>query len=242
VEKIVRDARRRARNPDRELTLDDLFAVIGRDLSDLDPHYVKLIAIHEAGHAVAAVVLEVSRNVGISLFQRGGSSAATFFEPQVEAVTRKVVERRIAVALAGRAAEQVILGDVTAGAGGSDTSDLALANALAFSAVARWGLSDVDELIWVAGSAEQLTTTHPRLAEAAEAMRRSANECALELIRQHASQVRAVADALVQRRALAHEDILVLMGLRSRGRKGGAKSPRGKRPTSGRDADKPLTP
>ena len=107
----------------------------------MDPHYVKRIAIHEAGHAVAAVVLDVSRNVGISLFQRGGSNAATFFEPQVEAVTRKVVERRIAVALAGRAAEQVILGDVTAGAGGSDTSDLAMANALAFSAVARWGLS-----------------------------------------------------------------------------------------------------
>ena len=64
--------------------------------------------------------------------------APDLLEMKRQLETRKVVERRIAVALAGRAAEQVILGDVTAGAGGSDTSDLAMANALAFSAVARW--------------------------------------------------------------------------------------------------------
>ncbi len=50
----------------------------------------------------------------------------TFFDPQIEALTRKAVERRIAVALAGRAAEEVMLGDVTAGAGGSGAPTSAL--------------------------------------------------------------------------------------------------------------------
>ena len=80
VEKLVRDARRRARQPVRPLLLEDLFAALGGGLADLEPAYLERIAIHEAGHAVAAVVLEVSRNVSISLYQRGESSAATFFE------------------------------------------------------------------------------------------------------------------------------------------------------------------
>ena len=147
----------------RELLLDDCFAALGEKLAGLPREYLERIAIHEAGHAAAAVVLKVSRNVSVSLFHLGEGSAATYFDPQIEAVTRKVVERRIAVALAGRAAEQVLLGDVTAGAGGSDTSDLAMANTLAFWTVARWGLGEVDQLKWLAGGPEQIVSTHPEL-------------------------------------------------------------------------------
>ena len=242
VEKIVRDARQKARQLDRKLLLDDLFAMTGKDITKIDPAYLRVIAIHEAGHAVAAVVLEVSRNIGISLFQRGESSATTFLEPKAEAVTRKVVERRIAVALAGRAAERVILGVVTAGGGGSDTSDLAMANALAFSAVARWGLSDVDELRWVAGGPDELMSKYPGLDAEAGRMRDAANACAHDLIRQHATEVQAVADALLQRRALGHADILALMGRRPRRKKGGAKGSPGRRPLDGHGVDEPLAP
>jgi ATP-dependent Zn protease len=42
--------------------------------------------------------------------------------------TRKAIEGMISVALAGRAAEEVIFGNVSASAGGSEDSDLARAN------------------------------------------------------------------------------------------------------------------
>ena len=211
VERIVRVARRRARKLGRELLLDDLFAALGEKLDDLPREYLERIAIHEAGHAAAAIVLKVSRNVSVSLFHLGEGSAATYFDPQVEAVTRKVVERRIAVALAGRAAEQVLLGDVTAGAGGSDTSDLAMANTLAFWTVARWGLGEVDQLKWLAGGPEQIVSTHPELAAEAYKMLDVANKRALALIRRRMTEVRAIAGALMKRRALAHEDIAALL-------------------------------
>jgi hypothetical protein len=108
VERIVRVARRRARKLGRELLLDDLFAALGEKLEDLPREYLERIAIHEAGHAAAAIVLKVSRNVSVSLFHLGEGSAATYFDPQIEAVARKVVERRIAVA--GRGAAN-LLGD-----------------------------------------------------------------------------------------------------------------------------------
>src|SRR5256885_12349794 len=123
-----------------------LFAALGEKLEDLPREYLERIAIHEAGHAAAAIVLKASRNVSVSLFHLGGGSAATFFDPQIEAVTRKLVERRIAVALAGRAAEQVLLGDVTAGAGGFGTSDLALAHTPAVLPGARRGLRDAGQV------------------------------------------------------------------------------------------------
>ena len=240
VERIVRIARRRARKLERELLLEDLFAALGEKLADLPREYLERIAIHEAGHAVAAVVLKVSRNVSVSLFHLGEGSAATYFDPQIEAVTRKVVERRIAVALAGRAAEQVLLGDVTAGAGGSDTSDLAMANTLAFSAVARWGLGDVDQLKWLAGGPEQIVSTHPELAAEAYTMLDVANKRALALIRRRMTEVRAIAGALMKRRALAHEDILALL-TRRRTREA-RRQPRGARIAGAPDAARQPVP
>ena len=230
VERIVRLARRRARKLGRELLLADLFAALGEKLADLPRAYLERIAIHEAGHAVVAIALKVSCNVSISLFHMAEGSAATFFDPQIEAVTRKVVERRIAVALAGRAAEQVILGDVTAGAGGADTSDLAMANALAFSAVARWGLAHADQLKWLAGGPEQIVSTHPELADEAYKMLDAAHVHALALIRRRQGQVQAVASALLKRRALAHDDIVALMMRQARGKRQAAQRPRGRRP------------
>jgi cell division protease FtsH len=233
VERIVRIAQRRARVFPRPLLLEDLFAVLGEKLESLPQTYLERIAIHEAGHAAAAIVLKVSRNVSVSLFHRGEGGAATFFDPQIEAVTRKVVERRITVALAGRAAEQVLLGDVTAGAGGAggaDTSDLAVANSLAFCTIARWGLGDVDQLKWLAGGPEQIISTHPELAAAAYKMLDVANRRALALIKRRMTEVRAIAGALMKRRALAHADIVALLARpKSRGETPAAQRPQRRR-------------
>ncbi|WP_162801441.1 hypothetical protein [Azospirillum brasilense] len=51
--------------------------------------------------------------------------------------------------LAGRAAEEAVLGDVSTGAGGDDRSDLARATALAAAALQAYGLGDgADGLLW----------------------------------------------------------------------------------------------
>ncbi len=211
VEKLVRIARRRARKLDRALRLEDLSSVLGEKLHDLPRQYLECIAVHEAGHAVAAIVLKVSRNVSVSLYHLGKGGAATFFDPQVEAVTRQVVERRIAVALAGRAAEEVVRGTVTAGAGGSDTSDLGVANALAFWAVTRWGLSERAQLKWLDCTPDEIVANHPKLGKEAYRMLDAAYSRALRLIRRRVPQVRAIAAALLKRRALAHADIAALL-------------------------------
>jgi ATP-dependent Zn protease len=213
IERMVRLARRRARSLKRPLSQADLFAVLGEKLDHLPLDFLRRVAIHEAGHAATAVVLKVSGNVNATLFHLGEEGAATFFDPKAEALTRKLVERRITVALAGRAAEEVILGDVTAGAGGHENSDLAVATRLAISAVAQWGLSSSKSLGWLRKCApEQVMASNRALAEEAQGMIDAAYVRARALITRRKRQVRAVADALVKRRALAHRDIIALLG------------------------------
>jgi ATP-dependent Zn protease len=223
VERMVRLARRRARDFKRRLRREDLFAVLGEGVNEMEPEYLRRIAIHEAGHATAAIVLRVSSNVNVTLFRLGQEGAATFFDPRAEALTRKVVERRISVALAGRAAEEVLLGCVTAGAGGQEESDLAVATRIGFSAVAQWGLSSSKSVGWLRKCApEQIMVSHPRLADEAQRMIDAAYVRARALIKRRRRQVEAIADALLKRRALAHADIVRLLGRGLRpGRKAG---------------------
>jgi ATP-dependent Zn protease len=123
-----------------------------------------------------------------------------------------VVERRITVALAGRAAEEVLMGDVTAGAGGQENSDLAVATRLGITAVAQWGLSSSTSVGWLRKCApEQIMASHPALAEEAQGLIDAAYVRARALITRRKRQVRAVADALIRRRALAHQDIVALL-------------------------------
>jgi cell division protease FtsH len=211
VEQIVRVGRRRARTFKRALLLEDLLAVLGEALKDMPGEYLERIAIHEAGHAIVAVLLGVSRNVNVSLVHPGSGRAATFLEPQLEAVTRKVVKRRMAVALAGRAAEKVLLGDVAAGSGGPEGCDLELATRMACAAVSQWGLSS-RYLGWIVScDPDQVMVSHPDLAEEVQIMIARAYARSRVLIREHQHQVRAVACALLKRRALAHDDIIAAM-------------------------------
>jgi ATP-dependent Zn protease len=201
IERVVRLARRRARKFDRAPLIEDLFAVLGEKIKELSNEYLDRIAVHEAGHAAAAILLGASPNVSISLFHPVQGNAATFFEPPVEAVTRKVVEHRIAVALAGRAAERVLLGEVSAGA----DSDICLARSLAITAVTEWGLSSSSRITSVG------KRSHPPHRREADQMLDAANALGLDLIREHKQQIRAIADALIKRRALAHQDIVALL-------------------------------
>jgi len=212
IEKFVRSARRYARKHKRPLRSEDLLAVLEENTTGIRPNLRRRMAIHEAGHGTAAVLLQVSRNVSISLLHHGLRTPVTYFDPEVEAVTLDVIERRIAVALAGRAAEQVLLGDVTAGAGGPDTSDLAVANRMAFQAVAAWGISRPDALQWYGDCPpEQLLAVRPDLADEVHGLLQRAYTRALELIERHRDRVQAIADALLHKRVLTHEDIAALL-------------------------------
>merc|ERR1711959_696300 len=86
----------------------------------------KLVAYHEAGHAlVGALMPEYDPVTKISIVPRGAAGGLTFFAPSEERLesglyTRSYLENQMCVALGGRIAEELIFGaeNVTTGASG----------------------------------------------------------------------------------------------------------------------------
>ncbi len=104
----------------------------------------EVVAYHEAGHAVAAALMpEVELGVQkISIIPRGAAGGVTWYAPENEDnlvnSSKKRLEARLVPMLAGRAAEEIIFDDVTAGA----VSDLERVTTIARAMVRQYGMSD----------------------------------------------------------------------------------------------------
>ncbi len=138
AERWVRGARRRARKAGRAIALDDLIAEILDGKKEIPEDVRQRISCHESGHAIAALILGIGVPHSLAVNVTGGVSLV---EPgAVRAQTATDIKRLMTYILAGRAAEELVCGDVCAGSGGSDHSDLALATNLAVQMEAVYGL------------------------------------------------------------------------------------------------------
>jgi len=104
----------------------------------------KLVAYHEAGHALVGTLLAHHDPVNkVTLIPRGQAKGLTWFTPNedLSLISTATFRARIAGALGGRAAEQIVFGtsQVTTGAGG----DLQQVERMARGMVTQFGMSDV---------------------------------------------------------------------------------------------------
>jgi cell division protease FtsH len=111
----------------------------------ISPREKEVVAYHEAGHAVAAALVPEAEVIvqKVTIIPRGAAGGVTWIAPENEEnalnMTKRRMEARIVFALAGRAAEEIIFDDVTAGA----VSDLDRASSIARAMVRQYGMSDV---------------------------------------------------------------------------------------------------
>ncbi|HKK00339.1 MAG TPA: ATP-dependent zinc metalloprotease FtsH, partial [Desulfotignum sp.] len=101
----------------------------------------KMIAYHEAGHALAALLIpEADPLSKVTIIPRGRSLGATEQVPEEDRhnLSRSYLLGRICVMIGGRAAEEEVFDDVTSGAG----DDLKNASQLARRMVCQWGMSE----------------------------------------------------------------------------------------------------
>lgn len=159
IEKLVRDARRLARRRRRALEITDLSDALPKRFQ-FPPRLMRRNAYHEVGHALVGLVLGVGKLVEVRLsnsvdlsgpkHQNGG---ITHFNDisNLERLPSEILDR-IAVSVAGAAAEQVFFGVFGAGWGGDAGSDLYRATLLATAIEASYGLGD--NLIYIAEDSE----------------------------------------------------------------------------------------
>jgi cell division protease FtsH len=184
----------------------------------------RLTAYHESGHALLGMLEPGADPVRkVSIIPRGAALGVTFQSPDADryGYSARYLRGRIVGALGGRAAEEIVFGDVTTGA----ESDLEHATAIARQMVGRWGMSDRLGLVSVLPGQGQEALLLPGAPGAAsertrqlvdEEVRRITDECyahALELLRDHRDQLDSLAEALLEHETLDEPDAYQAAGI-----------------------------
>jgi ATP-dependent Zn protease len=163
------------------------------------PDERRRIAVHEAGHALVAVLS--GRDVKVaSILRRGGALGLVAHGDAEEKLLRTPSEAKglIAVALAGRAAEQQEFGEASSGI----SSDLAAATSIAAQLVGLLGYGGTGLLsleaahIATAGNLVAKVLADQPSREKADAILAEGATTAAELIRRHRRELLAIADQL----------------------------------------------
>jgi len=209
VERFVREARRRARLANRPINLADLLDAVRHGQPEWPADVRRRVAYHEAGHAIAFLALGIAEPKALSIGGTGGLAESDLGE--MRAMTRSHLEKFLVALLAGRAAEQLIFGEATAGAGGSDESDLGRATMLATRLETDYGLGTFGLVCIPGGSSGRDLLLLDTLRSAVGGTIDRAYAAALELLRQNQHALEALATALFGAGYLDRTDIQAIL-------------------------------
>lgn len=202
IDAAIRAARSDARRARKLLSIKMLHKQMGIETSGADGPVLWRIALHEAGHAVAGAALGLGATQSIVITQNGGQIQRR--HTPTESLLSDI-EAAITYSLAGRAAEKLVLGEVSAGAGGAEASDLALATRAAVQLETTLGLG-FEGLVWNAASdAKHLQT--PAIHNRVRQRLVRAEQRAVTLLAQHRDILEGLARDLVEKRTMQESDI-----------------------------------
>src|SRR4029079_6604964 len=180
-------------------------------------------AYHEGGHAIVGMLTAGADPVRkISIIPRGQALGVTFSAPDADRYNYSLeeLEAEIKVALGGRAAEEIVYGDITTGA----ESDIQQLTQIARYMVGRWGMSEAIGPVAVGGDGGPPwagPTIAPRTQELIDSeIRRIAEEAhqeVLVLLRENRSKLDGLADALLAHETLDEDDAYAAAGIAKRG-------------------------
>lgn len=198
----TKDARAAARAAGRDMVIDDLVGVIAPP-DEAPPHERRLLAVHEAGHAVLSHRIAPGCVRAVSIVGRGDAAGHTLTRRRLgKSPTRAEIELDVVCTLAGRAAEVEIIGEASVGCGGSIDSDLGIATLQIASMLVSFGLGP--NLIY-AGSpdrAMELMQFDPELRATVSRTLAALHERAVLAVRQNRKAIDAVVEELLRRRHL----------------------------------------
>jgi ATP-dependent Zn protease len=217
LEAWVRGARSRARHEGRPLLLDDLLIQVRPPGQNLSPPMRRRAAVHEAGHAVVGWLDRPRSILRLSISYGPDSGGYVRSTQEDSPFTRAALERRLRCLLAGRAAEEILFGEPSSGAGGAEESDLAKATMLSVTAIASWGLGRSQPLLWrgapTATTLHQTLAQEPMLEREVNALLTRAHEDARVMLTANLSSLRRVVDALLARETLDSDELADLITL-----------------------------
>ena len=216
-----------ARNNKKVVDWNDFMGAIDRIVGGLEKRSRVItdeekfsIATHEAGHATITWMTQYGNPlVKVTIVPRGRALGAAWYAPEARQIipTQALLDTMCGL-LAGRAAEEVFLGQV--GTGASD--DLERTTKIARALVIMYGMSDkLPNLNYNDSTGQEYGFTKPFSEDTAriidEEVMRIVNEQyerAKEILRKYAAEHNQIRDLLVEREVIYHDDVQKILGPR----------------------------
>ena len=207
----ARHKRKAVEQQDIDQARDKVMMGLKREGIRLSEHEKKLLAYHEAGHAIVAAVLPDTDPVHkVTIIPRGKAMGVTMQLPEKEKLLyeKKHMLDRMAVMMGGRAAENLVFDTSTSGA----ENDLKQITKLARKMVLDWGMSDKFNNIAFGGQREQVflgeqmgsqkeysDSTAREIDEEIQHILKAAYDRALEAITEHRDILDQLSDELLEK-------------------------------------------
>lgn len=198
IERVVREARGSARRERRPLVYADLEARLLASETRLAGPLRRRFAIHEAGHAVIFTLLKLGTVTRVSIDESHGGLTTVSHDPNLDR-DEAHFSKQLVYLMAGRAAEQVLIGTTSAGAGSMPGSDLDRATALAATMEGAMGFGAEHPLLYHEREARHLRLIHDRdFADRVHRRIEEAERKACRLVKRHRDEVTRLAGVLEQ--------------------------------------------
>ena len=181
----------------------------------------KVIAFHEAGHATTSWLLQYAHPlVKVTIVPRGKSLGAAWYLPEERQITTKEqMYHEMVATMGGRAAEQVVFGQISTGA----LSDLEKVTKQAFAMVTYYGLDEVvGNLSYYDSTGQQdYALTKPYSEKTAEVIDQEVSKLvekayqeALDILSSHRDGLAQLANKLIEKEVIFSEDLEHIFGKR----------------------------
>ncbi|MDB4443503.1 ATP-dependent zinc metalloprotease FtsH [Saprospiraceae bacterium] len=215
-----------ARRNKTEIDMDDFNHALDRVIGGLEkknkiiaPAEKKIIAYHEAGHAICGWFLEnASPLVKVTIVPRGiGTLGYAQYLPKEEYITRTdALLDRMCMTFGGRAAERIVFDKISTGA----QSDLDQATKMAYSMISVFGMNDkVGNVSFHGMQQNQISkpysdATATLIDNEVRKMLESQYQRAQDLLKDKRNELEILANELLEKEVLLKSDLEKLIGLR----------------------------
>lgn len=217
-------ARRKKDNINRQDFLDAIDRIVAgleKKSKIISPEEKKIIAYHEAGHAVISWLLKtVDPLVKVSIIPRGKSLGAAWYLPEEKQLrTSTAFTEHLCATLGGRAAEEVVFNEISSGA----LDDLEKVTKEAYMMVAWYGFNKkIGHVSFYDSSGQQDTGFQKPYSEETgklidEEVRKLVNDTyqlSKEMLTQHKELLTRVAELLLQKEVIFKDDLEKILGRR----------------------------
>lgn len=207
VERAVRAARGAARRGQRSMTIADLEAALRAGQPQLSGPLQRRIAVHEAGHAVVAIALDLGSVISVTIDGVHGGTTVVRPNPDRDQ-DEQWLRDQLAFTMAGRAAEMEIIGSVGGGSGAGAASDLEHATRIAADMEGRLGFGATNPLLYLGDDAIRIRLMQdPAFAGRVHSRIEAAEVRAVTIVQRHRVEVEILADRLMTSRAIEGHEI-----------------------------------